>query len=376
MNEGNGVSIRLALLVSTVSGGTAAHVAALADGCARAGMSVSVLGPAPTQQFFGDRVVFTPVSISDRPRPASDVAAIQRLRGVLRTERPDVVHAHGVRAGAFAALALLGERRAMRPALVVTVHNGPPERTLDRIVYGALERVCARRCDAALAASPDLGARMRRIGAADVRQFDVPAAPAQPPSAQEVAKAAADIRADGRPVVLAVGRLAPQKGFDVLVAAAARWRDETPAPRTVIAGSGPLADELRTQARQSDADVLLLGERGDVPALLTLADIFVLPSRWEARALVLQEAMRAGRAIVATRSGGTPSLAGEDAAVLVPPGDAEALSKAVLALLDDQPRAARLRDAARARAASFPTQDDAVAAAAEIYRSLSARRYQ
>jgi glycosyltransferase involved in cell wall biosynthesis len=371
---GNEVPPRLALLTGTVSGGTGQHVSALAAGCVAEGFQVSVYGPEQARPLFGPGTAFVPIKISDRPRPASDAAAVASLRRQLATAQPDVVHAHGVRAGAFGALARLLLPRRTRPALAVTVHNGPPDSRAGRAVYGVLERVCARRCDVVLCASPDLVTRMRRLGAAGAQQFDVPAAPAAAPSAAAVAKARADIGADGRPVVLAVGRLAPQKGFDILVAAAARWRDRAPAPRTVIAGDGPLAAELAAQARQDGVDVLLLGERDDVPALLASADVFVLPSRWEARALILQEALRAGRVVVATRSGGTPSVTGEEAAILVPPGDPDELAAAVGKVLDDPALATRLEGAAVARATSFPTQEDALRVACALYRRLAADR--
>jgi glycosyltransferase involved in cell wall biosynthesis len=363
--------LRLALVIAEVSGGTAAHVQALAAGSARAGLTVAALGPAATAGLFGASVTFCPVAIASRPRPARDLAVGRRLRRLLAGNRPDVVHAHGVRAGAFAALAVLGWRD--RPALVVTVHNAAPQQPVYRLVYGLLERVCARRSDVVLCASADLARRMRRLGAATVEEFDVPAALADPPSAKAVAQAVADIGAGDRPVVLAAGRLAPQKGFDVLVTAAARWRGRDPQPRTVIAGSGPLAARLSDQARKSGADVVLLGERGDVPALLAAADVVVLPSRWEARALIIQEAMQAGRPIVATRSGGTPDLTGPDAAVLVPPDDADALAAAVLAVLGDAARAERLVLAARARAATLPTPEEALAHAIAVYHRVADR---
>ena len=176
---------------------------------------------------------------------------------------------------------------------MITVHNAPPDGRAARFVHGVLERICARRADLVLAASADLLPRMRGRRA-PVEQFDVPALPAAP-TAAEVAKARADVGADDRPVVLAVARLAQQKGLDVLIDAAARWRTRDPRPRTVIAGDGPLAAGLRAQASRSGADVGLLGARHDAPALLAVADVVVVPSRWEARALVLQEAMRAGR---------------------------------------------------------------------------------
>jgi glycosyltransferase involved in cell wall biosynthesis len=367
----DGRGLRLAFLAGTISGGTARHVGALADGCRRAGAAVTVLGPESARVGFDPAIPFVPVRIGDRPRPASDTAAVLGLRRELGRLQPDVVHAHGVRAGAFAVMAT---RVRDRPALVVTIHNAPPEGQLGRAVYGALERLCARRADAVLCASDDLVARMRDRGAAGAIRFDIPAPPAGPPSAAAVARAAADIGADGRPVILAVGRLARQKGFDVLIAAAGRWRDEANAPRTVIVGAGPLARQLEERVRHAGADVLLLGARADVPALLAVADVFVLPSRWEARALVLQEAMRAGRAIVATKSGGTPTLTGADAAVLVPPEDDAALAEAVLAVLDDPALAAALGLAARARAGSFPTQSDSIRQAMTIYHDLAVSR--
>jgi len=95
--------------------------------------------------------------------------------------------------------------------------------------------------------------------------------------------------------------------------------------------------------------------------------VFALPSRWEGQPLILQEALRAGAAIVATRVGGIPDLVGDDAAVLVQPGDAAALADAVRAVLADPSLAARLRTAAAARGAALPTPADAIVAALAAY---------
>jgi len=182
--------------------------------------------------------------------------------------------------------------------------------------------------------------------------------------------AATGIASAGRPVVLAVGRLAPQKGFGALLDAAAAWRDLEPVPFVVIAGDGPLAGDLRARATELGADVLFLGRRDDVPALLGAAAVFVLPSQWEGQPLVLQEALRAGTPVVATRVGGVPGLTGEDAALLVPPGDARALAAAVRLVLTDTALAARLRAAAAVRAATLPSEADAVTAALDGYASV------
>jgi glycosyltransferase involved in cell wall biosynthesis len=83
--------------------------------------------------------------------------------------------------------------------------------------------------------------------------------------------------------------------------------------------------------------VRLLGHRDDVTDMLVAADNYLLTSTWEARALVVQEAMRSGVAVVATAVGGVPELV-DEAAVLVPAGDAEAVAGAVVDLLDDEER--------------------------------------
>jgi glycosyltransferase involved in cell wall biosynthesis len=172
---------------------------------------------------------------------------------------------------------------------------------------------------------------------------------------------------------LAVGRLAPQKGFGTLLSAAASWHDMRPVPHVLIAGEGPLLGQLRDQAATLGVDAEFLGHRDDVPALLAAADVFVLPSHWEGQPLVLQEALRAGAAIVATRTGGIPELAGPGAAYLVTAGDVPQLAAGVRAVLTSQSLAVRLRSAATRRAASLPTQSDAVNAALGAYSQACTR---
>src|SRR6185436_11858278 len=101
----------------------------------------------------------------------------------------------------------------------------------------------------------------------------------------------AELGCGQRPLVVSVGRLHPQKGYAVLVSAAARWRGLTPPPAVVIAGTGPAYRELAAQISEARAPVTLLGHRTDVPDLLGAADIAVVSSVWEARQLFAQEAL-------------------------------------------------------------------------------------
>ncbi|HEY0719491.1 MAG TPA: glycosyltransferase family 4 protein, partial [Streptosporangiaceae bacterium] len=297
------------------------------------------------------------------------------LRQILNRSRPDVVHAHGLRAGALAALALTLALRPARAALplVVTVHNAPP--SAGATIYQGLEFLVARSAAVVLCVSRDLEDRMRRAGARDVRRALVPPpapvtvtapdVPASPDAARQ------ELGTQGRPLILAAGRLAPQKGFGTLVEAARSWQDLSPVPLLAIAGAGPLQAELAAAAAPLGPSVVLLGQRDDVPSLLAAADLFVLPSRWEGQPLILQEALRAGRPIVATRAGGTPDLTGADAALLIPPDDPDALAAAVHRVLADEALAGRLAGAARDRARTLPSPGSAVEAALAIYREVS-----
>jgi glycosyltransferase involved in cell wall biosynthesis len=372
---------RVTLVLGVSAGGMGAHIRMLATGLCDQGIAVSVIGPSSADPRFSfsalPTVSFFAVEIAERPR-AGDLASIVRLRRLLLRVAPDggqVVHAHGLRAGALTVLALSRVKEPRRPAVVVTVHNAPPDGGVAGLAYRLLERVVARGADLVLCVSPDLERRMRATRARRVRSAVIAAPSASPGRAVPGASAGPPsgpppvIAPAGRPVVLAAGRLAPQKGFSVLLRAAAAWRDLNPVPLLVIAGDGPLAGELRAQADTAGVDAVFLGHRDDVPALLAAAAVFVLPSTWEGQPLVLQEALRAGTPVVATRVGGIPGLAGEDAAVLVARGDAPALAAAVRSVLTDPPLAARLRAAAAARAAALPTEADAVAAARDAYNS-------
>jgi glycosyltransferase involved in cell wall biosynthesis len=103
-----------------------------------------------------------------------------------------------------------------------------------------------------------------------------------------------------------------------------------------------------------------------VPELLATADVAVVPSVWEGQPLIVQEVLRAGRPLVATRVGGIPGLVG-DAALLVPPGDAGALGEAVLRVLDDRGLAGRLASSASERARRLPTEEDAIDQLTSVY---------
>jgi glycosyltransferase involved in cell wall biosynthesis len=160
--------------------------------------------------------------------------------------------------------------------------------------------------------------------------------------------------------LLAMGRLHPNKGFDIALRALALL----PGSHLSIAGEGPERGALETLARELGvADrVDFLGWRADIGALLAACDIFVCSSRHEPLGNIVLEAWSAGRPVVAARAQGPAELVtdGENG-LLVPLDDAEALATAIAGLIADPERAARLARQGRAAYARDFTQAAVVA---------------
>jgi glycosyltransferase involved in cell wall biosynthesis len=362
--------LRVLQVMGSSAGGVARHVAQIAAALAEPsprGLLADVVVAGPEEisadvARFGSRVRFHAVSIADRPR-AADAQAVRRLRALAR--RADVVHAHGLRAGALAVMAARLLPSAGRPRVVVTLHNMAVGGRGVRAVSAVLERVVARGADMVLGVSGDLVERAALRGARATERALVPA-----PPVPRAATTPAEVRAElGVPAATAllvtVARLAPQKGLETLADAAALLRTGGDVV-WVVAGDGPLREHLAARVRTEGLPVQLLGHRQDVPALLAAADVVVSTAIWEGQPLAVQEALQLGAAVVATDAGGTRDVTG-DAALLVPVGDAQAVAAAVRWVLADDNLRRRLGASALARAADLPDVGEVVAQLARVY---------
>jgi glycosyltransferase involved in cell wall biosynthesis len=157
---------------------------------------------------------------------------------------------------------------------------------------------------------------------------------------------------DADRAIAVVATFKEQKGHRFLIDAAAILSPDFPFVRFLLIGDGELRADLehRIAAHGLGNQFLLLGMRPDVPELLAAADLFVLPSLWEGLPMALVEAMAAGLPVVATEVSGTRGVMVDgETGLLVPPGDAFALARAIAALLVDPNRAAAMGAAARRR---------------------------
>lgn len=344
------------------SAGSSAHVRSLAAGLVARGVRVTVCAPAEADRVYG----FTGVGAHHVPVPrSSDPASVSALRAACADA--DLVHAHGIHAALRAALALSGRR----VPLVVTWHTRSEADGARAHVLRLVERRVARAAAVVLGTSSDLVDRARRRGARDARlaavAFPAPRLPVEPVEPDRFRhKARAELGATDRPLLIAVGSLDRHRGYHTLLDASRAWCRLDPMPLLVIAGEGPLRAVLQRRIEDEDLPVRLVGRREDVAELLAAADAVLLPSRWESRSVLAQEALHARVPLVATAVGGIPELVG-DAAELVPYGNAKALGDAVVRVLTDPARQEALREKGARQAATWPTEDETVAQVLSVY---------
>ncbi|WP_029069557.1 glycosyltransferase family 4 protein [Jonesia quinghaiensis] len=347
--------MRIVQLLGSSAGGVARHVHQITGGLVAQGNDVLVACPSGLESQFSE-YRHTPVEITDRPRGA-DLVAISHIRRL--ADGTDIIHAHGLRAGALAALALCMNRRVR---LVVTLHNLPVGSRAVRGVSRVLESIVARRADAVLGVSLDIVARMAERGARDPQRALVPAPPMAGAASTHHIEAAAQLRAefsiaDDCPVLVTVARLAPQKGLDTLVSAAEHLVAQGAHVRWLVVGDGPLHRSTQDSVTAAEVPVTMVGRRSDVSTFFLGADVVVQTPVWEGQPIAIQEALRLGAAIVSTNAGGTAEVT-DDAAALVPVGDGAAVASEVARLLGDPQAVEELRQRARERSAQLPTLCD------------------
>ena len=369
---------RVLELSAQAAGGVRAHIRQVSQLLAKDGHQVllaapsNVIFPAP-DAVSGACLRTYQIDIGARPSGA-DLKALRQLKQLAATV--EVIHAHGLRAGALAVLAAKRLSAAKRPRVVVTLHNLPVGSAPTRLVGKALHLVVVKGADYVLTVSPDLLKKAKQLGlkAGEIAVVPAPARslsdcagtassetdfgttasldPASGPGAGSGPGTSSDTDCDAAPCLLTIARLAPQKGLDLLLEAATLIKQRGIDFTWLVAGDGPLKAQLNQQIATAALPVKLLGRREDIGALLSQADVVVQTSYWEGQPLTLREAMQAGRAIVATDVGGSAyTLAG--CGQLVEP-QAGPLADAVVAVISDPKRRETLEAASRAAVAKIP----------------------
>lgn len=361
-------------------GGGQVHVLSLAKSLDREKFDVSVCsgggGPLVDELRKMD-VPHVAVPVFKRP----SLRTRREMAGILRRGDFDILHTHGGVAGFHGRPS---GRDAGIPVIVHTLHG------IHYLHYGSallrrasilLERrfsrftdcvVCVSETDLRNAAefklAPPGKLKLIRNGidaSGLVRPFD--------PAAKK-----AELGLDpGRPVAGTVARLHRQKGLASLVRASRKIGEHVPGVRILIAGGGPLRDELAGEIKKERAEniVMLLGERPDAAEVLSLLDVFVLPSLWEGLPYALLEAAALGKPIAASAVDGiTEVIRDGETGLLFPPGDPDKLADAAIRLFRDPQLASRLAENARTTIPPAFTLRRMVEEIGELYSTLFARK--
>jgi glycosyltransferase involved in cell wall biosynthesis len=285
-------------------------------------------------------------------RELQAVAALYRL---LRSERPHIVHTHTAKAGFVGRLAA---RLAGVPVVVHTYHghvlHGYYSPLQSRLLR-AMERGLAVLSDALVAVSPRIKQDLVRYRVARPEKIRViPLGFDLKPFLTAARNGSAFRRELGVPetarLIAIVGRIFPIKNHRLFLDAAGRIARAEHDARFLVVGDGVLREDMERHAAALGIRdrVFFTGWRRDLDRIYPDVDVLVVSSNNEGTPVSAIEAMASGRPVVATRVGGLPDLVDHRVTgMLVPPGDPDALAGAVLELLRDRDRAARMGQAAR-----------------------------
>jgi glycosyltransferase involved in cell wall biosynthesis len=276
--------------------------------------------------------------------------------------RPDVVHLYMLKARLLGALAA---RVTGVPVVVETLHGNLLQGYYNRMFTGLIlwiERVSGRvLVDRVIAVTSGQRDELLRFGIAPRRRMALQLPGMDVSAFRDLSDRRGVMRgrlglSDATMIVGTIGRLVPIKGLDVFLDAAARVLSSSSDVCFVIAGDGPLRQDLEAQRDRLGLGerCVFLGEVTDIRGFYADTDIVVMSSRNEGAPIVLIEATAAGRPIVATRVGGVPDMVEDGvSALLVPPDDAAALGESILRVVRDEGLRRRMSAAAAERSTLF-----------------------
>ncbi|MFZ5595490.1 MAG: glycosyltransferase family 4 protein [Bacillota bacterium] len=301
----------------------------------------------PTEELAGDfagagiQSVYLPMR-GDLSLPA-DIRLIKKLVPLIRSSGADIVHAQGAKAGLVGRLAA---RLAGVDFVVMTVHgslffqgrSGPAKG-----LFAAGERFLAGFTDRIITVSKHLAGEIvqrERISPEKIVTIYNGVSPGEYshyPGRDYLFDSTGNIPRR-KFVAATAARLAPQKGVDIFIRAAAelsRRRDDIV---FLVIGDGPLRSGLETMSRELGLKdrLFFTGYRKDMNRIMPCLDVFVLASVSEGMPLAVLEAMASGRPVIASRVGGIPEVIDDGVnGLLVSPGDVTGLVRAVERVIDD-----------------------------------------
>jgi glycosyltransferase involved in cell wall biosynthesis len=300
-----------------------------------------------------------------------------QLRSVVRQRDIHIVHSHDYKTDVLALLL----QRVEPVSILATAHGWTGHSMRERMLYYLADKRVLRRFERIVAVSSEIRRELIRAGATP-ETISVVLNGIDPGVFRRDAALGRPFRIQlGIPedaiVIGAVGRLEPQKRFDLLIDTFSQIRLTHPGVRLVIAGDGSLHEALQTQiaALALQDCCRLIGHVQDVRPLHAALDLFVQSSDYEGTSNAVLEAMALETPIVATDVGGTAEQVTHDVhGLIIPPGDAPRLRAAIESVLTNRSAAATRAAAARRRVEETLSFTARVRKIEGIYDELAARK--
>lgn len=282
-------------------------------------------------------------------RKPFDFKTVLEIRRYIKQNRVAILHPHGYKANFYA----LMSSAFMKISRIATCHPWTETSySVKARIYTFLDKTWLKRMKRIVAVSEEVrqelqkrlpGAKCEVIpNGIDLQRF-------------HLEKSGNDSRktfgiAGSDYLIGTIGRLVPEKGHQYLIAAAKTLCRKHQNVKFIFVGDGPLRNDLEKMAAENDlaAIILFTGVRSDIPQLLSMMNLFVLPSVSEGLPMVLLEAMAAGKPVISTEVGDIPRIIRHNySGLLIPPQDTEALTAAMEELIQDSAKAQRLALVAR-----------------------------
>lgn len=299
-----------------------------------------------------------------------DSRTLFSLLRLVRQKRVDILHSHDYKSYFYGLIVAM----LLRRPIVATLHGWILETRALRS-YQRIEWLLLRRFDAIVTVSPSMNGEVERHGLGRKLITIINGIDTDRFAPQHSGMGRAHWGFDERDFVFGViARLSAEKGHQVLLDAFARVARDDPRARLLIVGDGPEHDSLVGLTRRlgMDTRVVFAGTQTQIERLLHDIDCYVSPSLTEGMPMVVLEAMASGLPIVATDVGNLRQMLAPDAGVLVPPGDTEALARAMGGILRANYDIPAMCHEARRRAVELYGADRQVEAYRDLYRRVVA----
>jgi glycosyltransferase involved in cell wall biosynthesis len=301
----------------------------------------------------------------------TDWGVVRRLGRLVEQYRPRIWHGHDYKSN------LLGLMlRRQYPMQMVTTVHGWVLKTWKTPLYYFIDKQCLPRYDKVVCVSQDLYDDCQRLGVAEGDLLVIDNAIALDDYELELSREQAKAKLGVNPssqLVVGVGRLSDEKGFDLLIQAVANLIDAGLDVSLAIAGDGAEQERLETLIRHTaqEGRIHLLGFVSDPRVVYRAADVYALSSRREGLPNAVLEAMAMEVPVLATRVAGMPSLIEQDVnGRMIAPDDLDALQASLEDLLDDGNAQKRLGRAGRLTIEERFSFANRMRKMVDVYRSI------